>query len=55
MTLEPTTETKTREAGRVTPKCLLKWTIDPATGKPLARWTVDQPEKPSTSTLRPAA
>jgi hypothetical protein len=55
MTPEPTTETKTREAGRTDPKCLLRWTVDPETGKPVARWTVDQPQKTVSSVLLPAA
>jgi hypothetical protein len=55
MTLEPTAETKNREAGHAPSKCLLKWSIDPATGKPVARWTVDQPERIPTFLLKTAA
>ena len=55
MTHEPTTEPKTREAGHATPKCSMRWTIDPATGKPVARWTAEQPEKTDSFTLKPAA
>jgi hypothetical protein len=55
MTQEPTTDTKTREISRTPPKCLLRWTVDPETGKPVARWTVEQPEKTASSLLRPAA
>jgi hypothetical protein len=42
MTHEPTTETKTHETGRATPKCSLSWNVDPASGKPVARWTVER-------------
>jgi hypothetical protein len=55
MPQEPTTETKTRETGGATPKCRLKWTIDPETGRPVARWTVEQPEMVADAALRPAA
>jgi hypothetical protein len=55
MTQQPTTKTQTRETAHAMPKCLLIWTIDPATGKPVARWTVEQPEKTQTFVLRPAA
>jgi hypothetical protein len=55
MTPEPITETKPHEAGRNTPKCLLRWTVDPETGKPVARWSVDKSEKIATSALLPAA
>jgi len=55
MTQEPTTETKTRETSRVIPKCLLAWTIDPATGKPVAHWTIEQPEKATSFSLQQAA
>jgi len=52
---ESTSETKTHKTGRVTPKCLLRWAIDPATGKPVARWTVDEPAKTTTFVLKPVA
>jgi hypothetical protein len=55
MTQEPTTETKTLEAGRATPKCSLRWTVDPATGKPVARWTVERPETVKSLALPVAA
>lgn len=55
MAQESATESKTRETGSVAPKCLLSWTVDPATGKPVARWTVAQPEKAASFTLKPAA
>jgi len=55
MTPEAITETKPHEADRTTLKCLLRWTVDPETGKPVARWTVDKPEQMVTSVLLPAA
>lgn len=54
MTEGQTTETKTRAAGSARAKCLLRWTVDPATGKPVARWTVERPET-VTSLALPAA
>jgi hypothetical protein len=55
MAREPLTELKTRETDRANPKCLLRWAMDPATGKPMARWTIEQPEKTANFELRPAA
>jgi hypothetical protein len=55
MAPKPTTETKTRGASRTNPKCTLRWTVDPETGKPVARWTGDQPKETVGSVLRPAA
>ena len=55
MTQGPTTETKTREAGPATPKCLLRWTIDPVTGKPMARWTVERPQTVTSLAVSSAA
>jgi hypothetical protein len=55
MTQEPTAETKRRETTPSSSKCLLSWTIDPATGKPVARWISVQPEKTASFALRRAA
>jgi hypothetical protein len=55
MTQGPTTETNTREVGSAPPKCLLRWTVDPATGKPVARWTVERPETVTSHALPVAA
>jgi len=55
MTRETTTQTNTRELVRAAPKCQLKWTIDSETGKPVARWTVEQPEMVAGVALRSAA
>jgi hypothetical protein len=44
MMQRPIAESESRQAGRATPKCVLKWTIDPATGKPVARWTAERSE-----------
>jgi hypothetical protein len=55
MTQWPTTETKASEPGRTTPKCLLKWTIDPETGKPIGRWVAERAETVSVPALRSAA
>jgi hypothetical protein len=56
MTQWPTTETKVSEPGRTTPECLLKWTIDPETGKPIGRWVAaERAETVSVPALRSAA
>ena len=55
MTREPTTDTKCGETDRASPKCLLRWTIDPTTRKPVARWTIEQAEKTASLQLKPAA
>lgn len=55
MTQLPTAEPKTRQAGRPAPKLLMRWTVDPGTGKPVARWTIDRPETVPDLTLPAAA
>jgi hypothetical protein len=55
MAREPLAELKTRETGCATPKCSLRWTMDPATGKLVARWTIEQPEKTPSFEQRSAA
>jgi hypothetical protein len=55
MTQWPTTETKASEPGCTTPKCLLKWTIDPETGKPIGRWVAERAETVNVPALRSAA
>jgi hypothetical protein len=55
MTQGAITEAKTREAGRMNPKCLMRWTVDSATGKPVARWTVERPEMVSSPAIPVAA
>jgi len=55
MTQRPTSEFKTSEFSRVAPKCLLRWTIDPVTGKPVGRWTEAQPATTVTISELPAA
>jgi hypothetical protein len=55
MTQGPTAETKTHEAGSSPPKCLLRWTVDPATGKPVARWTVERPQTVTSLAVSAAA
>jgi hypothetical protein len=48
-------ETATRQATSARPSLSLKWRLDPATGKPVARWTIQQPEKAASPELRIAA
>ena len=55
MTQRPTSQSKTRESSRGVPKCLLRWTIDPASGKAVARWTAEQAETIAISELSAAA
>jgi hypothetical protein len=37
------------------PALSLTWSLDPATGKPMARWTSERPEMIASFALRPAA
>ena len=55
MAEQPAIAAKTRETDRVNPKCSLRWALDPATGKPVARWILEQPENAASVALRPAA
>jgi len=43
------------EATPPRPALRLLWTLDPATGKPLARWVVDRPEPVRAVALAAAA
>ena len=55
MAQESTTAPKAHNAGISSPKCLMTWTIDRRTGKPVARWAAEQLEKTAALAIRPAA
>jgi hypothetical protein len=55
MTQHPIAETEIRQIGLAAPKCVMRWAIDPATGKPVARWAVERPEMEANLALRAAA
>jgi hypothetical protein len=44
MTERRTIEEESRQTAHERPTLSLRWTLDPTTGKPVARWTNEQPE-----------
>jgi hypothetical protein len=48
-------QTQPRQKGPARPNLSLTWRLDPATGKPVARWTINEAEEIAETALRPAA
>ena len=46
MTERPTAEAKTYLTSSAPRKLFLNWRLDPKTGKPVARWTIERPSLP---------
>jgi len=55
MTERPAVEEKSRQTPPERPILSLRWSLDPTTGKPMARWISEQPEMIARFALRPAA
>jgi hypothetical protein len=55
MTERTTIEEKSLQTARERPTPSLTWTLDPTSGKPVARWTVEQPEMIANFVSRRAA
>jgi hypothetical protein len=55
MTERTAIEEKFRQTARERPTLSLTWSLDPTTGKPMARWTREQPEMIATFAPRRAA
>ena len=56
MTERTTIEGKSHQTAREErPALSLTWTLDPTTGKPVAHWTIEQPERIASFASRRAA
>ena len=55
MSEQQTVAQKPSQTARVRPSLSLNWSLDPTTGKPVARWNMEQAERRENLALRPAA